>query len=226
MPKTTFEKLYEKLGYVFKCPSLLEEALTHRSYAATNNERFEFLGDSILSFIIARELYEGYPKASEGDLSRIRSHLVQGETLAEIARELQLGEFLRLGQGELKTGGAERASILSDAVEAIIAAIFLDGGLEICKSSVLRLFKERLSQVVVSWEVRDPKTQLQELLQSQKRPLPVYELVSVEGDLHQQVFTMRCKVKGFSGETVGTGTSRRKAERAAADAFLKFILSQ
>lgn len=223
MSKNELLELCDKLGYIFQKFSLLETALTHRSHSATNNERLEFLGDSILSFVMTHALYHRYPKATEGELSRLRSHLVREEALFEIAKNLNLGNFLKLGLGELKTGGANRASTLADAMEAIIAAIFLDSNLESAQACVLRLFKEKLDKTSLSFNIKDPKTKLQEYLQSKKQALPVYEVVSAEGDLHQQTFKISCQVKGYKKETFGISTNRRKAEQAAALAFLQYL---
>lgn len=219
-----FQTLSETLGYQFQDPSLLTMALTHRSHSASHNERLEFLGDSILNFIIAEALYHRYPKAAEGELSRLRSHLVKGEMLAEIAKKLNLSQFLKLGYGEHKTGGSERESTLADALEAIIAAIFLDRkSIEICRQFVLSLFQDELEKTSLAFNIKDSKTKLQEYLQSRKHPLPIYEIVSTEGDLHQQTFKIRCTVKGIKTETFGISNNRRKAEQIAAQAFLKHL---
>ncbi len=217
---TSLNALYKKLDYSFKQPTHLKTALTHRSYSASNNERLEFLGDSLLNLIVAQALYEQYPKATEGELSRLRAYLVQEDSLAEIAKQIDLGPFLQLGMGELKTGGAERVSILADALEAIIAAIFLDSHFEVCQQFVLKIFHEKLNNPSLQTNTRDPKTALQEYLQSRKQTLPVYEIIETSGESHQQMFTIRCSVKSLNKETIGTSTSRRKAEQIAAKAFL------
>lgn len=215
-----FEKLYKILNYTFKQPNLLKTALTHRSYSADNNERLEFLGDSLLNLIIANALCTRHPKASEGELSRLRAHLVQEETLSDLAKKMELGSFLRLGLGELKSGGAERASMLADALEAIIAAIFLDSNFEICQQFVLYLFEEKLNNTSLNVNTKDAKTTLQEYLQLRKKALPIYEVINATGELHQQTFTIRCRIKGFKIETQGISSNRRKAEQEAAKAFL------
>ncbi len=218
-----FEKLYHSLGYIFQKPALLETALTHRSYSANNNERLEFLGDSLLNCMIAEALYHQFPNVAEGELSRLRSRLVKENTLAEIAKPLNLGPFLKLGYGELKSGGAERASLLADALEAIVAAIFLDSqhNFDIAKQCVLHLFKQELENTSLSSNSKDAKTQLQEYLQSRKLPLPTYEIIATEGELHEQTFTIRCKLQGRKEETLGISTNRKKAEQLAASEFLK-----
>lgn len=215
--------LYERLGYSFQKPALLETALTHRSYSANHNERLEFLGDSILNCVVAEALYRQHPAGTEGELSRLRSNLVQESSLFEIAKRLDLGCFLKLGYGESKSGGAERASILADAMEAIIAAIFLDSNFETAQQCVLRLLKNKLEKTSLESNIKDPKTKLQEYLQSKKYQLPTYEVISTEGDLHEQIFTIRCQVKGLKKETFGTSTNRRKAEQMAALDFLKHL---
>lgn len=211
------------MGYEFKNMSLLKQALTHCSVGNVNNERFEFLGDSILSFVIANALFERFVNESEGQLSRLRSFLVKGDMLAEIAFELQLGDYLYLGQGELKSGGFRRASILADALEAIIAAVFFDGGIHASQELILRLYKERLDDDGLRENLKDSKTQLQEFLQALKKPLPEYSLTKVEGEEHDQQFYITCTVKNIDKETFGKGPTRRKAEQTAAKLFLQFV---
>ncbi|MFO1352105.1 MAG: ribonuclease III [Gammaproteobacteria bacterium] len=208
-------KLCQALGYEFQNPRLLQEALTHRSASGEHNERLEFLGDAILNFVIAEALYRQYPRASEGELSRLRASLVKGETLAELASELRLGENLRLGSGELKSGGFRRASILANALEAMFAAVYLDGGSEHCRRLILTLYQERLAQLPPALALKDPKTRLQEYLQAQQRPLPIYDVVEVRGAPHNQYFTVKCTVNGAL-VTVANGSSRRQAEQEAA----------
>src|SRR5690554_992037 len=174
------KKLCQQLGIEFNDEALLLQALTHRSAAAKNNERLEYLGDAILNFVIAEELFHRFPQAKEGKMSRLRASLVKGETLAEIARELKLGEVLILGQGELKSGGFRRESILADAVEALLGALLLDSNFETVKPLILRLYDERLDAIDVTETVKDPKTRLQELLQSRKLPLPLYSVREIE----------------------------------------------
>lgn len=217
------ERLSQRLGYQFNDPALLQQALTHRSYARKNNERLEFLGDAILNCTIAQQLYERFPKAREGQLSRLRAHLVKGETLAELGREFQLGECLRLGSGELKSGGFRRDSILADAVEAIIGAISLDHSLDAAQSVIIRWFEQRLQEMNLSDNIKDSKTRLQEFLQSRKAPLPHYRVREVTGEAHEQTFTVDCDVEGLEQPTVGAGNSRRIAEQEAARAALKAL---
>ncbi|MDI9817579.1 MULTISPECIES: ribonuclease III [unclassified Legionella] len=215
------QRLGRRLDYQFKKMAYLKQALTHCSAGSVNNERYEFLGDSILSFIIAAVLFERFPEQTEGQLSRLRAFLVKGETLAEIATEINLGDHLYLGQGELKSGGFRRASILADALEAVIAAVFLDGGVEESKKLVLRLYSSRLGSDLLKDSLKDPKTQLQEYLQAERKPLPEYSLVKVEGEEHEQVFYVMCKVSGIKKTTTGYGASRRKAEQDAASQLLQ-----
>lgn len=217
---SSLNSLYEKLGYTFNQVNYLKTALTHRSYSSSNNERLEFLGDSLLNLIIANALYEQYSKAAEGELSRLRAYLVQEDSLAEIAKQIGIGQFLQLGMGELKTGGTERSSILADALEAIIAAIFLDSNFDTCQKFVLKVFREKLHNLSLKGNTRDPKTTLQEYLQSRKQSLPDYEIIETKGESHQQTFTIRCSVESLQKETIGTSTSRRKAEQEAAKTFL------
>lgn len=215
--------LCKKLGHQFAHAELLRTALTHRSAGKDNNERLEFLGDSILSFVIADELYHRFPDAAEGQLSRLRASLVKGETLAELARECALGESLKLGSGELKSGGFRRDSILAGALEAIIGAVYLDAGYEACRALVLRLYGERLNGVCLNDGVKDPKTRLQEYLQARKLPLPEYRVQAVAGEAHDQHFTMECIVSGLDQPVLGSGGSRRKAEQDAAQKALVLL---
>lgn len=213
--------LQRKLGYTFTNIDFLQLALTHRSASGKHNERLEFLGDSILSFVIADALYHQFPKVDEGDMSRMRASLVRGNTLAELAREFELGEYLRLGPGELKSGGFRRESILSDTVEAIIGAVYLDTGLEAVRELILRWYQVRLEEIRPGDRQKDPKTRLQEYLQGRRLPLPVYQVMQVRGEAHDQEFTIHCSVEGMAQPVVGVGSSRRKAEQAAADLALK-----
>lgn len=219
-------ELARRLGHEFADPALFELALTHRSCGKRNNERLEFLGDSILNFVIADALYQRFPQAREGQMSRLRARLVKGETLSEIARELGLGDYLRLGTGELKSGGFRRDSILADAVEAIIGAIYLDTDLDVARSFVLRWYAERLQALDLNETLKDAKTRLQEFLQSRRAPLPNYELLSVEGEAHAQTFHIRCEVELLSAATEGVGSSRRQAEQEAARAALEGLAKQ
>ncbi|WP_417579467.1 ribonuclease III [Nitrincola sp.] len=218
--KKPVEELARRLGYKFVDESLFELALTHRSCGKRNNERLEFLGDSVLNFVIAADLYQRFPSAREGQLSRLRAMMVKGETLAEIARELGLGDYLRLGSGELKSGGFRRDSILADAVEAIIGAIYRDAGLATAESYVLKWYEKRLDELDLDGSIKDSKTRLQEFLQSRRLDLPDYELVSVEGEAHAQTFNIHCHTALLNKPTEGQGNSRRQAEQNAAKAAL------
>jgi len=213
-------RLQRALDYEFSDKGLLALALTHRSAGSKNNERLEFLGDSIINHIIAEALYRQLPDASEGDMSRMRASLVKGDTLAEVARELNLGECLQLGSGERKSGGHRRGSILADAMEAVTGAILLDSSVERCRECILRLFMPRLEGLAVQPTPKDPKTTLQEHLQGRRRPLPVYKLLSTDGNDHNPVFRVSCILQNPALEVVGEGASRRKAEQAAATTAL------
>lgn len=225
MSHTPRDRLERALGYQFKQSQQLDLALTHRSYGNPHNERLEFLGDSILSFVIAEALYEQFPSATEGDLSRMRATLVRGQTLAELALEFDLGEYLRLGPGELKSGGFRRESILADAVEAIIGGVYLDSGLERCKALILSWYEKRLAEIKPGVGQKDPKTRLQEYLQAERKPLPVYDVTEITGAAHNQQFTVQCQVEGLDNPIVGRGTSRRKAEQESARKALKKLQS-
>ena len=211
------------IGYHFKDKSLLRRALSHSSSGLDNNERLEFLGDSILGFIMADELSRRFPEAREGQLSRLRSELVQRSTLADLARELDVGPSLNLGTGEMKTGGADRDSILSDALEAIISAIYLDAGMDSCRDIVLGWFASRLDRLDINSETKDAKTRLQEYLQAVKAALPNYELLEVVGKDHQQSFVILCHVDLLPEPVTGYGSSRREAEQEAAEAVIKAL---
>ncbi len=212
--------LADRLALSFNQPCLLRQALTHRSASGQNNERLEFLGDSLLNFIIAEALYQAHGRWPEGDLSRLRAHLVKGDTLAEIAREIGLSDYLILGGGELKRGGYRRDSILADAVEAIIAATYLDQGIEACRRLVLQLFEKRLDAIDPKKVGKDPKTRLQEWLQKRKLSLPKYEVLNITGPAHNQTFEVACQVEGQPPFTAEAG-SRRKAEQRAAEKALE-----
>jgi len=216
-------KLSKKIGYIFNEPSLLIQALTHRSAKGPHNERLEFLGDSILGFVIAEALFEQFPKHDEGDLTRMRSSLVKGVTLAELGRDFNLGEHLILGPGELKSGGHRRESILEDAIEAIIGAVYLDSDITYCKALILSWFAQRLSDIKPGNEQKDPKTRLQEYLQGRKIALPVYDVIDTSGQSHNQQFIVRCLTEVINKEVVAKGTSRRKAEQAAAQQVLVLL---
>ena len=216
-------RLQKKLGHQFNDTSLLIQALTHRSAKGKHNERLEFLGDSILSFVIAELLYSKFPKANEGELTRMRSNLVRGVTLSEIARRFGLGQYLILGPGELKSGGHRRDSILEDVIEALIGAIYLDTGLDAAKAVILTWLENEIAQVNPQSQHKDPKTRLQEYLQGRKHTLPHYEVINTTGQSHNQEFTVKCVVEELSLEVVSKGTSRRKAEQAAALKILESI---
>jgi ribonuclease-3 len=217
------EELSRKLGYLFQDKNLLKLALTHRSSNDQNNERLEFLGDSVVNFIIAEVLFQQFPRAQEGELSRWRATLINRETLANIARGFELGRYLFLGPGELKNGGGERLSILSCAMEAIIGAIYLDGGFEIVRECLLVWYGPLLQSLSNSDSHKDPKTILQEHLQGSRKPLPIYTVESVHGEAHQQTFVVSCYVESVNKKAVGKGTSRRRAEQDAAVAMLGII---
>lgn len=223
MIKKNLPRLCQRLDYTFTNQNLLKQALTHCSAGSENYERLEFLGDSILSFVIANELFELFPRSTEGELSRLRAYLVKGECLAEIGLEIGLGDFLYLGQGELKTGGFRRASILADAMEALIAAVFLDGGLDKAAALIKKLFCSRLKKEALQNNIKDFKTVLQEYLQSKKMPLPEYNLLKTEGDEHEQIFNVSCSVRGLGQATHGRGSTRRKAEQEAAERMLHYV---
>lgn len=216
--------LLRRLGYSFKNPALADQALTHRSFGGAHNERLEFLGDAILNLLMAEALYQRFPANREGELTRMRANLVKGETLAAIARELEWGDALRLGSGEMKSGGWRRDSILADALEAMVGAIYLDGGLDACRERVLIWFDERLRQASPGEVNKDPKTRLQEQLQSRAQALPTYLLHATHGEAHNQQFEIRCRVPSISGQVFrGQGGSRRAAEQAAAQAALDYL---
>lgn len=213
-------RLGRQLGYHFSNTELAQLALTHRSCGARNNERLEFLGDSILNFVIADDLFKRFPKAKEGQLSRLRARLVKGDTLAELAEEIELKEYLRLGAGELKSGGFNRRSIQADAVEALIGAIYLDAGMEPCRERILAWYQSRLEGLDLEDTQKDPKTRLQEFLQSRRCELPVYHLLKVEGEAHDQTFYIECEVTPLDQRCSGQGRSRRIAEQQSAAAAL------
>lgn len=213
--------LMRKIGYQFQNVALLEQALTHRSCKGQHNERLEFLGDALLGLVIAEALFARFPQTREGDLTRMRSSLVKGVTLASIAQELGLSEFLRLGPGELKSGGFRRESILADALEAIIGAIYLDNGMAACKAQIMLWFEQRLHDITPGQQ-KDSKTLLQEYLQGLRKPLPTYDVIATAGEAHQQTFTVRCTVPGLAPISA-TGSSRRKAEQDAAQYALEQI---
>lgn len=209
------------LGVRLGSQALLEDALTHRSHGSRNNERLEYLGDAVLNFVVAELLYREFDGATEGELSRYRASLVSGETLGEVALEVGLGDQLRLGEGELKSGGYRRTSILADALEAVIGALFLDRGLDAARGAVVRLLGPRLQRLPAAAELKDPKTRLQERLQAQGLELPIYDVVEVTGEPHDQEFQVSCEVGGLGLRAVARGSSRRRAEQEAAARVLE-----
>jgi ribonuclease III len=217
--------LQTRIGYSFTQPELLQQALTHRSFSASNNERLEFLGDSVLNFIIAHQLFNLFPDIPEGDLSRLRAKLVKEASLAEIAIALNLGDALKLGEGELKSAGWRRPSILADALEAIVGAVYLDGGFAAAEQVVALLYRETLTTINPKVIDKDAKSQLQEYLQSKKMDLPEYHVASIEGEAHAQTFTVQCFIKKLNITTTGAGTSRRVAEQQAAKLAMEKIQS-
>jgi len=216
------ETLAKALGYPFDDPNLLKQALTHCSAGSRNNERLEFLGDALLGCVIAAELFDRYPKAREGELSRLRASLVRRESLADLAQGLEIGRYLKLGAGERKSGGHNRNSILADALEAVFGAIYLDGGFAACRQSILGLFSDRLAAVADPETLKDAKTRLQEFLQSRQMALPEYTVIEVSGEAHAQSFRVQC-VLGDSqiAPTQGSARSRRQAEQKAAGKMLE-----
>ena len=213
--------LEKRLGHRFASPQLLEQALTHRSRGADNNERLEFLGDGVLGCAVADELYARFPQLSEGKLTRLRASLVREEALAEVAKSLGIGEFLRLGEGELAAGPEPRPSILADALEALLGAVFLDGGYEAARKTVLAAFAPLIDRLDPERPAKDAKTRLQETLQARHRRLPQYRVVALQGEAHRQSFEVECSVAELGLTATGTGTSRQRAEQQAAKALLE-----
>ena len=211
------------IGYQFNNPALLLQALTHRSFSGNNNERLEFLGDSVLNFIIAHQLYLRFPKLPEGDLSRLRAQLVKESSLAEIAFDLNLGDQLKLGEGELKSAGWRRPSILADALEAIVGAVYSDGGFLNAEQLVLKLYAEKLENIDPKIIDKDAKSQLQEYLQGKKIELPEYSVLAIDGEAHAQTFKMQCVIAKLNISSIGEGSSRRIAEQQAAQSALERI---
>lgn len=214
------QRLIRALGCRMLQSSLLERALTHRSAGASNNERLEFLGDALLGLVVAEALVQRFPDANEGHLSRLRATLVKEESLARLARGLELGDYLRLGVGERRGGGYARDSILADALEALLAAVYLDQGFEAAREVILSLLRDPLAALGTGETSKDPKTRLQELLQARRRPLPRYEVTAVAGHEHAQRFCVRCSLPDGLESSEGEGTSRRRAEQQAAEQML------
>lgn len=217
------DELSLKLKYKFEQPALLKVALTHRSKGGEHNERLEFLGDAVVNFVIAEALYQQFPKATEGELSRWRASLVNRDTLAELAKEFELGRYIFLGPGELRSGGSERQSILSCTMEAIIGAVYLDGGFESARTKIMDWYDSLLQSLSSAASHKDPKTLLQECLQSRRLSLPIYKVEAIAGEAHQQLFTVSCQVDGIAEKSLGNGTSRRRAEQDAAQAMLLLL---
>jgi ribonuclease-3 len=213
--------LAERLGLEFSDPGLLDRALTHRSHGPSNNERLEYLGDAVLSFVVAEMLYRSFPDATEGELSRYRASLVSGEALAAMAATLGIGEHLRLGEGELKSGGQRRATILADALEAVFGAVYVDRGLAAARRVAERLFQAPIAALPSAADLKDPKTRLQEWLQGRGHGLPAYTVLEVSGEPHDQRFRVRCEVPGLALAAVADGSSRRRAEQEAAQRILE-----
>jgi ribonuclease-3 len=217
------QQLEATLGYAFRDPGLLRQALTHRSYGIPHNERFEFLGDSILNAVVARLLFDAFPDRSEGELSRLRASLVKKETLAELALQLRLGEYLRLGDGEARSGGYQRPSILADTVEALVAAVCLDSDFGASTALVTRLIAPKIAILDPSTHGKDSKTRLQEWLQGHRMGLPRYEIVAQHGEAHDQHFVVACHIEELDLSTRGEGASRRAAEQEAAARAVKAL---
>lgn len=217
--------LERRIGHRFKDPALLAQALTHRSFGSPHNERLEFLGDGVIGCVIAEELYVRFPDIAEGELSRLRASLVREAALAAVAGSVALSGFLRLGEGEVASGGAERPSILADALEAVFGAIFLDGGYEAVRDAVRRTFGEALQVLDPRQPAKDDKTRLQELLQGRRQKLPEYRVVATAGAAHKQVFEVECIAAGLDLRATGSGSSRRRAEQQAAGNLLKLLES-
>ncbi len=213
--------LMKKIDYKFNDEALLSLALSHRSFGKNNNERLEFLGDSLLNFVVASELFTQFPTAKEGQLSRLRANMVREDTLAEIGMSFSLSNYIMLGVGEVKSGGAFRASIVADAVEAIIGAIYLDSSLDACYKCVKAWYEDRISVLSLSDVIKDPKSRLQELLQAHQMPLPEYNIVETKGQEHEQIFVVECKTALLDHAVHAEGASRRKAEQEAAEKMLE-----
>ena len=218
-------RLEKALAYSFRQPELLRQALTHRSHSSPHNERLEFLGDSVLNCTVATLLFQQFPNLKEGELSRLRANLVRQEALAEIAAELGLGDALRLGEGELKSGGFRRPAILGDALEAILGAVYLDAGFEAARTAIERLYQSRIELIDPRHTGKDAKTALQEWLQGRRLPLPHYELMETLGEAHAQEFVVHCSIPAIDLQVTGRGGSRRAAEQEAAQSALARLSS-
>jgi ribonuclease-3 len=220
------DELCKRINYTFSDQKLVAIALTHRSATGKNNERMEFLGDSILGYVISNELYQRFPNAQEGQLSRLRASLVKGETLAELARSINLGDYLQMGSGELKSGGFRRSSILADAFEAIIGAIYLDSDIQQAEKFIIEFYNDKLESCDPEKAEKDPKTRLQEFLQAESSSLPVYTVLNIEGEAHNQKFEVECFLEERNIKQVAEGSSRRKAEQAAAQKLLDRLANE
>ena len=218
-------KIEQAIGHSFRDPFLLQTALTHRSHSFPNNERLEFIGDSILNAVIAQQLYIRFPDLPEGDLSRLRANLVRQDSLHRVANSLDLGTHLRLGEGELKSGGSSRPSILADAVEALFGAIWLDAGFDKAAEVVIHLYQSMLGAIEIGKPIKDAKTRLQEFLQGKRQPLPKYTLTATQGEAHAQQFRVACVIEPQGVRTEGQGSSRRAAEQMAAERALERLES-
>ncbi|MES2772303.1 MAG: ribonuclease III [Pseudomonadota bacterium] len=216
-------RLEQAIGHRFTDSALLTAALTHRSHSTPHNERLEFIGDSILNCLVARQLFDRFPSMPEGDLSRLRANLVCQDSLHQLALALSLGDYLRLGEGELKSGGQQRPSMLADALEALLGALWLDSGFAAVESLIQRLYAERFASIVPGQAIKDPKTRLQEYLQRRRMPLPQYALLEVQGKSHEQHFRIACRVDELKVNTEGNGSSRRIAEQRAAESALHIL---
>lgn len=224
MSDDNLNRLMHHLGYQFKQKTLLKTALTHRSVGGNHNERLEFIGDALLNCTIGIELFKRFPKAQEGELTRLRAQLVKGETVAELAKDLNIGEFLCLGLGELKSGGHQRVSILSDALEAIIGAIYLDSDMSTCSGKILNWYEKRLTTVAIEGGFqKDAKTKLQEWMQAKHLPLPEYKIIRMEGDAQDPIFTVQCMISVLPSPVEATGSSRRQAEQLVAETILSLL---
>lgn len=219
-------KLQKAINYKFKDETLLKVALTHRSIGQGNNERFEYLGDAILDFIIADAIFQKFPQATEGELTRLRASLVKGKTLAKLGRELNLGDHIKLGPGEMKSGGWRRDSILANTLEAIIGAIYLDANIEACRKCVTTFYHQLLSEISPNNLDKDSKTTLQELLQSRTHSLPVYSVLSESGQAHERIFKVECAIKDYDVSVQAEGRSKRIAEQLAAEKSLILLKGQ
>jgi ribonuclease-3 len=220
------EALCEKLGYTFNRPELLRQALTHRSHSLPHYERLEFLGDSVLNCAVAGLLFRHFPDLTEGNLSRVRANLVNQQALAEVARGLELGKLVRFGEGEIKSGGERRPSILADALEALLGAVYLDGGFAMAEKVITNLFTPLLQELDTGTLGKDPKTLLQEYLQSRRLALPQYAIIATTGEAHQQHFKVECAISKLNIRTMGEGASRRRAEQEAAKQAYEKIREQ